>query len=784
MLSRALHRVFVVFTLLVFSASCAESDPPPGSKTGEPDGGTPNNIQNNQNNQTPNNGPNNSTTPPDGGSYFDAGPGFTATNVGGFPPVPENLPEVQQSFDIVVFGAGTGGSAAAIQAARMGANVAIAEDTDWVGGQMTAGGVSTMDEGPFATDNGIYAEFLERVESHYFDQGKRARRCGIRTVPCTEPHVSQQILREMLSSEGITLFERARPVASRVDNNRVGAIKVYQRAPERIVELQASVFIDATEYGDILPVVGAAYRLGNSNTDDGINAGACVQDVTVAPIIRRYDSVPGALKFSGPPPGYGPEVEAKFAEIVTANGIDWEAEGWGAGYPVNWKTHVSYRATPDSTRSGDSDENDHSTITKTGVNWANDYPHTVADIETRRFQAYCEAKLHTLHFLYYAQEILGVDDWALADDEGYDSPQNLEENDCPNIPAELAPLERHMNPIPYVRESRRMIGEYTVVADDIQRAGGNTPRRFSDAIAVGDYAMDLHACNEVGDFESGLESAADHPDEWFSGPFQIPLSALIARDIDGLVAAEKNISQSRLVSGATRLQPSTMHTGQAAGALAALAVDRGVEPRAIDAALVQDALVEAGQRLGVTKFSDVAQGSFFWPSVEFVSGRGLLIGKEDGSFGVTDEMTRAQAAIFLARLLDLDTSNPPASPTFTDVPTTSFAYAEIEAVVSRGITAGCGDGSTFCPSDELTRAQMATFLARGLNYDENTGGTPVFEDVPASGTHFPAIQWLAARNLINGCRASPPEYCPDDALTRGQAAVLARRVVVWSVDNP
>ena len=55
-------------------------------------------------------------------------------------------PSNSRSYDVVIAGAGTGGFSAAIQAARLGAKVALIEETDWIGGQMAAAGVSTMDE--------------------------------------------------------------------------------------------------------------------------------------------------------------------------------------------------------------------------------------------------------------------------------------------------------------------------------------------------------------------------------------------------------------------------------------------------------------------------------------------------------------------------------------------------------------------------------------------------------------------------------------------------------------
>jgi hypothetical protein len=66
------------------------------------------------------------------------------------------------------------------------------------------------------------------------------------------------------------------------------------------------------------------------------------------------------------------------------------------------------------------------------------------------------------------------------------------------------------------------------------------------------------------------------------GPFAIPFECFIPEKIDGFLPAEKNISQSRMVNGATRLQPHTMLMGQAAGAIAALAIEKGIQPRALD----------------------------------------------------------------------------------------------------------------------------------------------------------------------------------------------------------
>src|ERR1019366_1514184 len=183
--------------------------------------------------------------------------------------------------------------------------------------------------------------------------------------------------------------------------------------------------------------------------------------------------------------------------------------------------------------------------------------------------------------------------------EGYDTEYNRTVNSCPNIPAEFKAIENNFPAAPYIRESNRLIGEYTLTAGDVRREkqGGIAVTGFADSIAVGDYADDLHACDAPGDMEPELEHLSDRAPGFRSGPFEVPLRSLIPEKVDGLLAAEKNISESRLANGATRLQPITMLTGQAAGALAALAVAERVQPRMVSAEQLQVALLQAGSIL-------------------------------------------------------------------------------------------------------------------------------------------------------------------------------------------
>ena len=101
-------------------------------------------------------------------------------------------------YDVVVAGGGAGGTSAAIAAVRLGARVALLEETDWLGGQMTAAGVSTMDD-LSGNKTGIYAEFSENVRYHYFKKEKSVSTCywdGNTTA--FEPSVGRDVLLSMI----------------------------------------------------------------------------------------------------------------------------------------------------------------------------------------------------------------------------------------------------------------------------------------------------------------------------------------------------------------------------------------------------------------------------------------------------------------------------------------------------------------------------------------------------------------------------------------------------------
>ena len=93
------------------------------------------------------------------------------------------------------------------------------------------------------------------------------------------------------------------------------------------------------------------------------------------------------------------------------------------------------------------------------------------------------------------------------------------------------------------------------------------------------------------------------------------------------------------------------------------------------------------------------------------------------------------------------------------------------AIAAAGISLGCGDGTTFCPYEPVTRAQMGSFFARALDLELTSANR--FDDV--RGTHAAAINAIAAEGITLGCNRQGTLFCPSQAITRGQMAAFLYR---------
>ncbi|MCL1875362.1 MAG: FAD-dependent oxidoreductase [Synergistaceae bacterium] len=568
-------------------------------------------------------------------------------------------------YDVVIVGGGASGVVAAIQAARMGVNVAIVEESGWIGGQATGAGVATMDDNN-RTRFGLYGEFIERAAKYYKTYGKSVSTgmFGAGTISF-EPAVGQKIFYEMLKEAGrVDVRLNSRAKAAILEGNRVVGAR-FQRDDLFPFELRAHVFIDATEQGDFIPLTGAKYRAGNC-ISPALNLNAQIQDMTQVAIIKRWSrdtsgEMPDKLKINVMPPEYENYVDI-FRNVVAVDGSSWGA----GGYPFDVPSHNAYRGLPDidcPLPVDNSDPNTWANITRTGINWANDYPHsnreglTVRYLEDRahRKEVNRRAALRTLQFIYYYQNELNQSDWTVDISQGYDEGfinatswqtwiyNDDEIKDMGKIYGEVL---KHFPPFPYVRESRRLLGLYTLRFDDVKRVKklGRATKNFPSSMALGEYQVDLHAGRANEFLESELdEDYSKFPTTWVGseGIYQVPFEVFIPETVDGLIAAEKNISVSRMVNGTTRLHPIVMHVGQAAGTIAALSAKERVNPRELVPFDVQIELWQSGAHLSLyDKFDDVPVSSKYWRAVQAATLYGWMPQLAEGIFGADLPLTK------------------------------------------------------------------------------------------------------------------------------------------------
>jgi hypothetical protein len=183
-----------------------------------------------------------------------------------------------------------------------------------------------------------------------------------------------------------------------------------------------------------------------------------------------------------------------------------------------------------------------------------------------RDSVYRLAKARTLGFLYFLQKELGYSNLGVADD--------------------VFPSADGLPFYPYYREARRFAGKDTMTVE-----AARDPYRFSlytRAVAVGDYPVDHHH------MQNPRREELSHL--WFGQipSFSVPLGVVIPVKVEDLLLADKSISVSWEMNGATRLQPVVTGLGQAAGTLAALAVKKGCHPSEVPVPEVQAALLDQG----------------------------------------------------------------------------------------------------------------------------------------------------------------------------------------------
>ncbi len=502
--------------------------------------------------------------------------------------------------DVVIIGGGLGGCAAAIACLRNGLRVIITEPTEWLGGQMTSQGVPPDEHAAIETHgaNQSYRDFRSRIREYYrrhyrlTDEAKRTAYFnpgrGSVSRLCCEPRVAvavlEQTLQPYLANGQLQILRECTAVEADCEGDRVRSVRVTSMRTGDSTQLVGKYIIDATELGDLLPLTKTEFVSGaeaKSETNE-LHAAAVAnpdnqQAFTVCFAIE-YDASgehvidqPSTYDFwrryvpALTPPWSGRLLDLTYSNPRTLSPKLLGFDPTGAATPGALNLW-NYRRIIDRQQFAPGQfESDISL-----VNWPqNDYLlGNLVGVSPEQAQQHVEqAKQLSFSLLYWLQT---------------EAPRSDGKAGFPGLRlrSDLMGTADGMAMSPYIRESRRIRAEFTVLESHVgkenrqllyaDRPESQAAERFPDSVGVGSYPIDLHPT-----------STGDNYIDFETYPFQIPLGSLLPIRVENLLPACKNIGTTHLTSGCYRLHPVEWGIGEAVGCLISYSIQNGVTPRAV-----------------------------------------------------------------------------------------------------------------------------------------------------------------------------------------------------------
>jgi hypothetical protein len=485
--------------------------------------------------------------------------------------------------DVVIIGAGMGGTSAALHATQSGLSVCMTEPTLWVGGQTTSQGVSAFDDNKWIDSTGgtrSYLDLSRRIRTHYAglrkDKAisvdaaingpiKNPGHCWVGRL-CFEPEPAAQVIHSLLdpaiAQHKLRLYTHTIPVSAQRNGRTLQSVLVYNFATEKWLRLHGRFFVDASELGDLLPLTGLPFRIGAEGRDETHERDAAAKADPHAsqsftyPFVLEQQSKPSTAIEPKPPAydqfhdRYTLTVDYGHGKFLTYGFF--EARPGLPGSFWNYRQSVMASLYQPTAFVGD----------RSMINWSsNDHcdANLLSGDPLLQAQALQHAKQLSLGFAWWIRHEVPRDDHS---GNGY--PQ------LATLGAAMGTADG-LSQHPYIREARRILPLRTIVEQDlgVDFQHGARAADYPDSVGIGSYPIDIHACEK-----NGYASA--------SKPYQVPLGALIARDADNLMAASKDIGTTHITNGAYRLHPTEWAIGEAVGATLVYAMQHHTTPAAIE----------------------------------------------------------------------------------------------------------------------------------------------------------------------------------------------------------
>jgi hypothetical protein len=477
-----------------------------------------------------------------------------------------------QAFDVVVYGGTAGGVITAVAAAREGLKVALLEPENHLGG-MVSGGLGWTDHGRREVIGGYSLEFFERV----------GRKYGRPIEWRFEPHVAEEVFLELAKEAGVAVHYRHR-LRERNGVSKRGA-RITAIVMENGATFTGRVFADATYEGDLMAQAGVSYTYGREGMNEYGESLAGVRDRTpkhqFTVKVRPFDAAGKLLpemsrEKRGPAGSPDKKVQAyNFRVCMTKVPENRVVFPKPAGYEARRfallarmlkemdkvKQAAGQRWTavdvmkPDPLPNGKTDTNNNGAFSTDYIGGSYGYPNGSYAARARIWDAHRDYVQGFLYFLQNDPQVpKGLHDemapWGLCRDEF---------TDTANWPRQL-----------YVREARRLIGEYVMSQKDIQSELTKT-----DSIGMGSYNSDSHNVQRIVNDEGFVENEGDM--QVPVTPYQIPYRMIVPKRAEATnLLVPVAFSASHVAYSTLRMEPQYMIIGHAAGVAAKLAIDRKI----------------------------------------------------------------------------------------------------------------------------------------------------------------------------------------------------------------
>lgn len=495
-------------------------------------------------------------------------------------------------YDVCIYGGTSAGVVAAYSAAQQGLRVILVEPTTHIGG-MTTGGLGFTDIGNKQVIAGVAKQFYRKVGAHY----------GRLEQWIFEPSVAEGIMRDYLANDNITLLSEYRIRESRKEGARIANIVVENsQKPSRTKTIKAEYFIDCSYEGDLMARSGVEYTVGREANEQ---YGETYNGVELMDRHQFPDGIDPYKEKGNPESGLLWGISP--AEVAENGTADQMVQAYNyriclTDVPEN-RIEITRPAGYDSTRyelllrlmevqpeklslndyfiwsrmpNGKTDVNNRGGFSSDMIGMNHNYPEASYQERKAIIDAHTEYTKGLLYFVGHDERV----------------PEMLRKRmQLWGYPKDEYVNNGHWTPQLYIRESRRMVGEYVATQADCE---GRTT--VTDGVGMAAYQMDSHNCQRIVIEKNGQKMVKNEGNVEIGGGLPYPIayrSITPKREQCTNLLVPVCLSASHIAYGSIRMEPVFMVLGQSAAVAASLAIEQGgVDIQAVDSREI-NAIIDA-----------------------------------------------------------------------------------------------------------------------------------------------------------------------------------------------